>query len=99
MQIAKTILKQIGNQALMLVGAKNFVGTENGVKFRIGRNTNGVNVINITLDNDLYNIDFAYQRGTSYKVKKQYTGVYCDMLLDIIESGTGLFVSFYQRQP
>lgn len=92
--IAQTISKQIGGSALYMIGAKNLVAHEDGLGFRIGRNSKSVNYVKITLTPaDLYDIEFGYIRGTSYKVRSSESGLYFDMLRDSIERNTGLYTS------
>ena len=93
--IAREIMNQIGNGAFMMIGAKNFVAIENGLKFKVGRNAKGVNHITITLNaSDLYDVTFASLRSTSYKVKASEEGIYFDMLKPSIERNTGMYTSF-----
>jgi hypothetical protein len=94
MQVAKTIQKQLGGKALMMLGAKNLVGDKNSLSFKIGRNSKGVNHIRIFLTSmDLYDIDFGAIRGTTYKIKKAVKGIYADMLHKTIEDNTGMYTS------
>lgn len=93
-QIAQTISNQIGGSALYMIGAKNLVAHEDGLSFRIGRNSKSVNYIKITLTSaDLYDIEFGYIRGTTYKVRSSEEGLYFDMLRSSIERNTGLYTS------
>lgn len=94
MQVAKTIQKQLGGKALMMLGAKNLVGDKNSLSFKIGRNSKGVNYIKITLTPmDLYDVEFGAIRGTTYKIKKAVKGIYVDMLHKTIEDNTGMYTS------
>jgi hypothetical protein len=94
MKIAQTISKQIGGSALYMIGAKNLLAHDDGLSFRVGRNSKSVNYIKITLTAaDLYDIEFGYIRGTSYKVRSNESGLYFDMLRDSIERNTGLYTS------
>lgn len=94
MQVANTIRKQLGNKALTMMGAKNLVGGDNYLSFRIGRNSKGINYIKITLNaKDLYDIEFGSIRGMNYKVKHQANDVYADMMHGIIEKETGMYLS------
>ena len=93
-QIAQTIAQQIGNRALYMIGAKNLVAHDDGLAFRVGRNSKSVNYVKVTLTSaDLYDIEFGYIRGTSYKVRNTESGLYFDMLHDSIERNTGLYTS------
>lgn len=97
-EIAVTILEQIGNQSLTMIGTKQRFIVDNGVQFRIGRNSKGINIIRITLNGkDLYDMQFVMQHGIKrhYEtvVKSSCEDVYFDMLNDMIEKHTGLYTS------
>lgn len=98
-EIAQTISKQIGNHAFFMLGAryKGYDEDENGnvyFSFRI-RGSNKVNYIKITYNSglDLYDMEFGKIHGTDYTVVKAVDGVYFDIMHDIIERVTGLYVS------
>lgn len=94
MQVANTIKKQLGNKALVMIGAKNLAGGDKYLSFRIGRNSKGVNYVKITLTSmDLYDVEFGAIRGTNYKVKKEVKGIYADQLHKAIEDNTGMYTS------
>ena len=96
MQVAKTIQKQLGQKAFVMMGAKNLVGGKDYLSFKIGRNSKGVNYIKITLTPmDLYDIEFGAIRGTTYKVKYEAKGVYADMMHKIIEDNTGMYLKLF----
>ena len=101
-QIATTILKQIGHSALYMIGAKGkpMIALENGVIFKVGRNSKRVNKIKITLNSmDTYDIEFWYnafslkKHEDKSKLISSEDGIYCDMLQDSIVRNTGLNVS------
>ena len=96
MQIAKTILQQLGgNTFVYMTGARNLVSTKNGIAFKIGRNSSGANYLRINLNGkDLYDIEFISIRGTSMKTKHTFNDIYCDQLVQIFESTTGLYTKF-----
>ena len=94
MRVAKTIQKQLGGKALYMLGAKNLVGGDNYLSFRIGRNSKGVNYVKITLNpKDLYDVEFGAVRGMNYKVKSVVKDIYADMLHKAIEDHTGMYTS------
>ena len=94
MQVANIIKKQLGNKALTMMGAKNLVAGDNYLSFRIGRNSKGINYIKIILNpKDLYDLEFGSIRGMNYKVKYEAKDVYVDMLHDVIENNTGMYLS------
>lgn len=96
MEIAKTILKQLGgNKFTVMTGAKNYVAHKDALSFRLPGNgkLNGktVNYVKITLTPlDLYDVEFGYIRGMNYKVLKTVEGIYFDMLQDVFTRNTGL---------
>ena len=92
--IAQTIVDQIGKKALFMIGAKSLVSTDNGLFFRVGRNSNKVTGLQITLDeNDTYSIKSFSNWGSQWSEKEKVDGVYCDMLNKTIESMTGMYTS------
>lgn len=94
MEVANTIIQQIGRRALYMIGAKNLVGGNNCLSFKIMRNANGISGIRVTLDaSDTYTVEFLKIRKYEVKVASQFEGVYFDQLRDLIESETGLFTS------
>jgi len=89
--VAKTILYQLTAKALFMYGARNVVGSENSLTFRLGRNAINCNCIRITLNSlDLYDIEYLAIRGVTVKEKASSNGVYADQLNDVISSVTGL---------
>ena len=94
---ADTARDQIGNKALYMIGAKDFVfGTSGGKKslvFRIMRNSKGVSHIRMRLSSmDLYDMEFLAIRAGKIKVKSKEKGVYGDQLGVMIKKNTGLNV-------
>lgn len=94
MIVAETIRQQIGNKALFMMGAKDLRGDDNSLTFNIGRNSFGVNVIQIKLNSmDLYDVTFYRLRKLELTEKSKAEGVYFDMLHAIIEKNTGMYLS------
>ena len=95
--IADTIAQQLGGtgRLAIMIGAKYFVALENGLRFRIGRGAkHGINLITITLTTaDVYDVDFGTVRGVNYTVKDKAVGVYAEQLREVIEFGTGLYLT------
>lgn len=91
MQIAKTILSQIKSldrSALMAWGAINFIALvenkefQGGVRFKVnGLTFKGWVAIELTWM-DEYKVSFINKKA---EVEKEFEGVYCDMLVDIID--------------
>ena len=101
-QIAITILSQIGNGALYLIGAKKptMAIIDNGVSFKIGKNSKGVNQINIKLNSlDTYDIKYLWtwfnhsDLELKSKIVSEDKGVYSDKLRQSIEKNTGLYTN------
>lgn len=90
--IAKTIARQIGNQALTMIGAKNLVNLGNGLSLKVGRNSKGVNYLKIVLEpNDTYTMTAYALRNMTPKVKGEMSGLYFDQLRPAIEQLTGMY--------
>ena len=96
-RIATEILKQLGGNGFrVMTGAKNVTIIENGVAFKIGRNSGKCNYIRITLNSlDLYDIEFKYITKKSNKTIKEFNDVYNDMLVNIFETITGLYTKLF----
>ena len=98
LQVANTIREQLGNKALFMLGAKDFMGSEaeRFLQFRIGRNSLGVTHIRITLTPcDTYTITaFRIRRSKGMLTSKTIDtrdGVYVDGLHRVLESVTGMY--------
>ena len=97
---ANVVLQQLGGQGRLkaMLGAKNFsqCKDENRVEFRIGRNAKGVSIVRITLTpEDTYNVEFGRIRKFDYKVLSSVEGIYCDMLKEVVEENTGMFLTLF----
>lgn len=97
-QIAKTIIAQLGNLTLTMLGAKSLLDLGNGLSFRI-RGSRKVNYIAIELDagTDTYTVRTAkIGRAPSFKVSNDETAtlVFVDCLHALIESTTDLCTRF-----
>jgi len=103
-EIANIIRGQIRREMFM-IGAKHPAAVENGLKFRVSCRGTKANYITITLDaNDTYTFlaekvtggRFMRKTMTHSPVKTktvlEHSGVYCDMLSDLIAEATGLTV-------
>jgi hypothetical protein len=91
-QVANEIYRQInGGRLQVMVNAKNFCACDNdtALSFRFMR-SNGVNYLKITLENDLYVMEFGLIHGTKYTVKSRHDFLFSSDLLDIFRSVTGL---------
>lgn len=93
-QVAQTILQQLGgNRFCVMTGAKNFVGGENTLQFKLPARfaKQGINVVKVTLNAlDLYDVEFGKLWGVNYKVIETVEGLYFDMLQKTFKDITGL---------
>ncbi len=96
LQVANTIKDQIGRCAFMLMGAHTLLGGENFLQFTVGcRNDKAVKKVRVCLmPSDTYTVEFYGFRGQLKDTDEQ---VYAENLLDSIEKGTNLFLSFRSR--
>lgn len=93
LSVANTILDQLGNNKFIaMTGAKQFVGSEDSLTFRLPRGSKlGINMVRIKLnDDDLYDIEFGTFRKMEFKVKKSFDDIYVDQLQEIFTRVTGL---------
>lgn len=107
-QMAATILHQLGGQKRLklFTGAYDIYAIDNGVRFKIKNVDRGApNYVKIVLTPmDLYDMEIGrigtktdMQYGTkedTYKIVHKYQGVYDDMLMDLFEKGTGMYLHF-----
>lgn len=96
--VAQTILDQLGSgKFAVMTGAKNFVGSANGLTFKLpGKNfcKNDINCVRVILDpTDTYTMQFLKIRGTKVTTVKEVTDVYNDQLQEIFTDVTGLDTS------
>ena len=100
-QIAKTILNQMGgmNSLVSMVSASNFGFEEYDGRVSLKFNFKGSrkhNLCKVILDQDdtytfqLWKINMS---TATCNITHESTGVYCDMLIDLFESQTDLFLS------
>lgn len=103
-QVAQTIISQLGGgRFAMMTGAKQFVsffkGDNPSVRFRVPGNLtkNGINMVQISLNgSDLYDVEFLKVRNSKTKgvvmtSVEMHNDIYCDMLVDLFETSTGLY--------
>lgn len=93
MTVANTIREQIGTRAMFMIGAKDLMGDEKSLRFRIGRNAKTVTHVKVTLTPaDLYEIVFIRARGSKVtEVAREE--IYVEDLHRSIERNTGLYTS------
>ena len=96
MRVAEEILRTLGGSRFRaMTGAKNFAGTDNSLRMRIGRNKTNANYMEVVLNGlDLYDVTFAkVTRMGEMKSVRTYDNVYNDMLVSLFESHTGMYTS------
>jgi len=93
MQVAKTILEQLGgNRFLIMTGSKNLIAKSNGLSMRLSRNKSGANYLNIELTPmDTYKMTFSSIRNFNITTKKELNDIYFDQLQEIFTDITGLY--------
>lgn len=96
-QIANTILQQMGGagRIMAMTGARQFLTSANSVQFKF-KGSRKANCVRVTLDpTDTYTVEFhkVTKRGLEVKEVKALSGVYCDMLIELFESTTGLYLT------
>ncbi|OQA77035.1 MAG: hypothetical protein BWY30_01179 [Tenericutes bacterium ADurb.Bin239] len=86
-----------GNRLVAMIGAKNFVRDERnytiGFKFA-AKAKNKANYCRIKLNSmDLYDVEFISIRGVNVKTISNHNDLYADMLKNVFETETGLYLS------
>ena len=102
MSVASIIHEQIGHSALFMIGAKNLIGLDDGLRFNIMRNNSGANRVTVTLTPaDTYTVEFSSFRkskkdpeGYTNNVKASFRDVHADGLHELIAYTTGLALKF-----
>lgn len=95
LDIAGTIIQQMGGrgQIMAMVGTKSFTAIESGLQFKF-KGSKAANMVEIVLTPaDLYTVTFYDVRKYAYAITDIFTDVYCDMLKDLFERTTGLYLS------
>jgi len=93
--VAKTILDQLGGARFVaMTGAKDFVGSADGVTFKVGPNPKRVSQVRVTLmPADVYAMTF-FRTGKPPQIE---TDVYCNMLDAVFTEHTGLYTRLMRR--
>lgn len=100
-EIAKTILSQMGGMGKLtaMIGANNFGFEEHAGRVSLKFNFKGSrkhNICKIILDpDDTYTFEFWNLNMRTVTCNKTFeaTGIYWDMLIDVFERETGLYLS------
>jgi hypothetical protein len=100
--IAGEILKQLGGQKRLsiMTGANCFLAHEQAVSFKLKNNSNpkNINYIKIELNgNDTYDVKFQRFNKTDIFTIEEHKDIYADMLMDLFEEVTGLYLTFSSR--
>lgn len=94
LQIAKTILEQLGGHRLVaMTGAKNLMALDGGLQLRLPSNfaKDGINCVRVQLTPmDDYTVTFSKIRGTSVKEVAKHEGAYAEDLNTLFVEVTGL---------
>lgn len=87
--VANTIYRQMGGDRFAaMTGAKNLVGGNDSLRFKIGRNAAKVSIVKIRLNGfDLYDMIFYCANGTVENVQEM---VYAEDLERMFTSNTGM---------
>ena len=102
MTVANTILNQFGSKrSFAMIGGYNPLARNEGegaLSFRFKAEAkNSANFCKITLmPDDTYTVEFGRVHGV-YKVISTHSEIYCDMLMDLFEQETGLYLTFNRR--
>jgi len=97
-EVANTIVAQLSNRGLFMLGAKDLVAGENSLTFKIGRNSKTISHIRITLDaSDTYTVESIRVRKSAgvpvVRIVETCGDVYADSLKRTIETFTGMYMS------
>jgi len=94
MQVAQTILQQLGGKMFTLMtGSNNFVASQNGIRMNLKGNKAKAKWLKITLNEmDTYDMMFfSADKELNIIVKCEYKGIYCDRLQSVFTKATGLY--------
>jgi hypothetical protein len=95
--VANTIRDQIGGPAFVMMCAKNLVGDDRALTWKVGRNEKKVTHVRVTLEpTDTYKVEFIkVGRAPGFKVETLGTHemIYADQLHPMIEAGTGMYLT------
>ena len=92
MTIANTILAQLGGlRFIAMTGAREFVAVDSGLRFRVPRARDGINLVRIVLEpSDTYAVEFRASRTTSEKLVHRAEDIYAEDLRRVFTDSTGL---------
>ena len=93
--VAEIILEQMGGYGRLksMVNVKNLNCTDNSLAFKFS-GSRKINHVRVELkSDDTYKMEFLKVGKIDWKTVKEYDGIYCDMLVEIFEDVTGLYLS------
>lgn len=100
-RIGLTIIDQLGGMRRLrvMVGMTDLCITERGACFKIGKGAKRkINTVWIQLlPDDTYEVRFERIWGGKHTTIETWPGVYADMLVDLFESRTGLYLTLSPR--
>lgn len=92
--VANTIMNQLGGRRFVaMTGARNILGGENFVSFRIPATMtkNRINYVKVILEpSDTYTVEFSAIHGRNVKLVSTHDDIYCDVLQELFTEHTGL---------
>jgi hypothetical protein len=103
--VANVIAEQIGHRAFVMMGAKNLLGGDRHLQFKVGTNSKKVTHVTVTLTgDDLYTVRFDRVTKIGFNAKTGATtggvkmlaeieSVSFDQLRGIISENTGMYLS------
>lgn len=96
--VANTILKQLGGpgRIMAMTGAESFIYDFESVQFKFSnRQRNKPNFCHVTYnqDQDLYTVKFGRSGRQFYADISSFEGIHADMLVNLFEEQTGLYLS------
>lgn len=83
------------NRIAAMTGATVIETIESGLYIKFPNRGKRPNSVWITLDraSDTYSVRFARLRALQYRDEETLDGIYCDQLVELFESKTGLYLS------
>ena len=96
-EVSNTILAQLGggNRVAAMIGVKRFGTSGNDLSIRFtARAKDKINYVRIVLDpSDTYTVIFSRVNKNGSTVVDTCSDVYCDVLREVIERRTGLYLT------
>ncbi len=96
LSVPNTTLSQLGGKCFIaMTGAKEFVGSADTLKFRVGSNAKKITVVTVRLvaATDTYTMTFYRGGGLNLKQVAEVSDVYAEDLCAVFEKHTGMYTS------